>query len=84
MSGSRRDANEGEIVTALQCVGCDIDYAERKPYDLVVGRAGQTYLLEVKTRKGRLRQSQIDFERDWRGHYAVVRTVEQALTAVGL
>lgn len=84
MFASRRDEVEPQIVTALQKAGCSVDYAERKPYDLVIGRAGETYLLEVKTRKGRLRDSQVKFEKEWDGHYAIVRTAEAALKAVGL
>ena len=80
----RRDNNEAEIVSALVKAGCDVDYVSFKPYDIVVGRSSQSYLLEVKTKKGRMRQSQVDFKRDWRGHYAVVRTPEEALKAVGL
>jgi hypothetical protein len=45
----RRDSNEPGIVLALTQAGCDVEYAERKPYDLVVGRALNTYLLECKT-----------------------------------
>ena len=80
----RRDGNEGEIVSALQKAGVAVDYADRKPYDLVAGRGGASYLLEIKTRKGKLRESQERFIREWPGHYAVVRTAEEALKAVGL
>lgn len=80
----RRDENEAEIVSALHEAGCDIDYAERKPYDVLVGRAGMCFALEIKAKKGRLQQSQEDFRRTWRGHYAIVRTVAEALKAVGL
>ena len=71
-------------MAALQKAGCDVEYAYRKPYDIIVGRGFKTYLIECKTKHGKLRQSQVDFQRDWRGHYAVVRTPEEALKAVGL
>lgn len=80
----RRDANERAIVQALVGCGCVVDRVEGKPYDLVVGRAFQNYLLEVKTRNGTLRASQVKFRREWRGQYAIVRTAEQAIAAVGL
>lgn len=80
----RRDDNEPEIVQALEQAGCHVRAAEREPYDLVVGRAGRTYLLEVKTRTGTLTASQISMRASWGGHYAVVRTPAQALKAVGL
>lgn len=84
MSGSRRDSNEPEIVAALTKAGCSIDYVDRKPYDILCGRAGATYALEIKQRKGKLRDSQIKFQAEWKGHYAVVRSVKDALRAVGL
>jgi len=79
---NKRDSNEAEIVTALQRVGCSVAYAERQPYDLLAGRAGRTYLLEIKQRSGRLRESQLIFGASWKGHYKVVRSVEEALKAV--
>lgn len=84
MKFNRRDSNEGAIVTALQRGGCSVAYAERQPYDLLAGRAGRTYLLEIKQRAGRLRASQLAFGTSWLGHYAVVRSAEEALRAVGL
>ena len=87
----RRDSNEATIVSALVKAGCDIDYADRKPYDIVVGKAGKTFLLEIKSLIGKrkpkkkpLTDSQRDFSTEWRGHYAIVATVEEALKAVGL
>lgn len=84
MSWGRRDNNEAQIVAALQKAGCDVEYSEKRQWDLIVGRAGQTFLLEVKGKKGELRDSQIEFQQNWRGHYAVVRTPAEALGAVGL
>lgn len=84
MKFNRRDANESEIIDALTQAGCDVVGVERQPFDIVVGRAGRTYLLEVKTAKGKLKVSQIKFRETWRGHYAIVRTVDDALRAVGL
>ena len=36
----RRDDSESAIAGALMKAGCDINIAWRKPYDLIVGRAG--------------------------------------------
>lgn len=57
---------------------------ERRPYDLVVGRAGYNFLLEVKTKKGTLKASQVAFRQFWPGHYWIVRDADEALKAVGL
>jgi hypothetical protein len=84
MKFNRRDENEQAIVTALQRAGCLVDRVERRPYDLVVGRAGANYLLECKQRLATLTSSQIRFRFLWPGPYAVVRSPEEALKAVGL
>ena len=84
MYANRRDANEREIIAALERAGCVVDRVERRPYDLVVGRGYQNFLLECKAKKGALRASQTQFRRRWFGQYAVVRSPEEALRAVGL
>lgn len=83
----RRDANEPDIVAALLTAGCDVLRAN--DVDLIVGRAGLTYLIEVKateyeTREVRLKPIQRQLRDRWRGHYAIVTTAQQALAAVGL
>lgn len=81
----RRDANEREIIDALEAIGCTV--APSDVVDLLVGRAGQTYLLEVKDgdkspSRRKLTPSQKKLQAGWKGHYAVVKSVEEALTAV--
>ena len=53
------------------------------PLDLLVGFRGANYLLEVKTSKGKLRASQERFLGRWRGQAVVVRTLTEALQAIG-
>ena len=84
MKFDKRDLTEAAITAALTKAGCDIEYVYRQPYDIIVGRAGNTYLLEIKSGKAALRPSQKVFKMTWRGNYSVVRTVEEALRAVGL
>lgn len=82
---ARRDDNETEIVTALESVGCSVYRLSQAGIpDLLVGRAGVTYLLEVKQAKGALTDEQKYFFETWRGNAHVVRTVEDALEVVGL
>lgn len=76
----RRDANETDIVDALSGIGCSILQAD--VCDLLVGFRGRSYLLEVKMPKGELKPSQKRIQAEWRGQYAVVRSVEQALAVV--
>jgi len=82
----QRDLNEPQIVEALEAAGCDVLRAQ--DVDLVVGRAGRTYLLEVKRPKrateSRLRPIQRRLRQSWRGQYAIVTTAAEALAAVEL
>ena len=78
----RLDANHDEIRQALEDVGCTVDPGG--PLDLIVGRNERTYLLEIKTAKGKLRPKQVKFLARWKGHAATVRTVDEALRVVGV
>jgi hypothetical protein len=82
---ARRDANEVEIVSALELVGARV-WRLDKPFDLLAGWGGRLFLLEVKQAKGKLTTQQLR-ELD-RCHadglpVAVVRTVSDALQAIG-
>lgn len=83
---ARVDANQAEIVAALRQVGASVyimaDVGQGVP-DLLVGRAGCTYLLEVKAPRGRLNEREQEWHAAWRGHVAVVRSVDDALRAIG-
>lgn len=82
----RRDQNEGAIREALERAGCDV--LQGHDVDLYVGRAGRSYFVEVKrpdrATESRLRPIQKRLRDNWRGHYAIVTTVDEALAAVGL
>lgn len=82
---ARRDANEPAIVEALRGIGCTVGYGDW--VDLIVGNQGNTYLLEVKDgskpKSGRkLKPSQEKLVAEWRGHYAVVTNVDEAIKEV--
>jgi Holliday junction resolvase len=86
------DANQPEIVKALGAAGCSVwslaAVGQGFP-DLIVGRQGRNYLLEVKDgslapSKRKLTQDERDFHAAWRGHVVTVNTVAEALDAVGL
>lgn len=79
------DGNHKEITQVLEKIGCSVYDASRVGGgfpDLVVGRAGKCYLLEVKTPSGKLNLKQKRFRDSWRGNYAVVRTPMEAIEAV--
>ena len=78
---ARRDANEPEIVEALEAVGAKV--LRLDDVDLLVAFRGNMYLLEVKTPQGRLNKKQAAFFREWAGYVWIVRTPEQALALIG-
>lgn len=93
----RSDSNQKAIVKALRDAGCVVWLVQGVRSagfpDLVAGRDGVTYLLEVKRPKGprggtshsELNDDQVRFAASWTGGpFAVVRSVDEALAAVGL
>lgn len=83
----KRDANEAEIVAALERVGATVAELD-KPVDLVVGYRGVNFLLEVKNGNQppswqRMTEDQQRFFDTWQGRAAVVRNVDEALEAIG-
>lgn len=83
----KRDANEKEIVSALEAVpGCMVVPLD-KPVDLLIGYEGRTILAEVKNPKGknRLEPDQVEFIEKWPGsQVAILHDVSEALQLIGL
>ena len=86
----KRDGTHVPIVRALRAVGCSVlelhGVGGGCP-DILAGRGGRSWLLEVKDPKGRDRvePSQVAFAASWRGcPVLVVRSVAEALAAVGV
>jgi len=84
----RVDGNQAEIVQALRRCGCSVQTLHTVGHgcpDLLVGFAERDYLLEIKNgTQARLNSREQRWHSDWRGQVAVVRTVEEALRAVGI
>lgn len=71
----RADSNQSEIkgwYEELFCSVLDLHSIGFGCPDLLVGLAGVTELVEVKTEEGQLRPSQLRFQHDWRGKKVVV------------
>jgi hypothetical protein len=89
---ARVDGNQAEIVAALRSVGASVAtcHAVGQGFpDLAVGWQGGTYLLEIKDPSKpksdqKLTPSQVAWHETWRGHVAVVKTVRDALEAIGI
>lgn len=75
---ARRDANEAEIVETLRAHGISVALADR-PVDLVCGYGGKTWIAEVKVEGGKLTPAQKAFQSTWRGNWAVLRSVADAV-----
>ena len=84
---SRVDANQSEIVQALRAAGCSVQSLASVRHgcpDVLAGRDGANYVLEIKSPTGTLTSAERQWQADWRGQVAVVRSVEEALHAVGV
>jgi hypothetical protein len=85
----RVDANQGEIVRALEKAGASVIVIGR-PVDLLVGLRGVTLLVEVKNPESRYGKkgangNQRDFMATWRGGpVSLVDGPEAALRALGV
>jgi hypothetical protein len=71
----RLDANAKEIIAALEAGGCSVE-SIGKPVDIAVGIGGKSFLFEIKTAKGKLRESQVKFLDRWRGHVGILRSLD--------
>ena len=83
----KKDANQNPIVEALEAIGCSVYDASRVGGDfpdLIVAKGLKTMLIEVKNperSKGRreLSKGQNKFLSGWRGYWARVLTVDEAV-----
>lgn len=85
---ARVDANQKAIVRALRQAGATVQHLHTIGQgcpDLLVGFREDTFLLEVKTKRGKLTSDEADWHLMWRGSVVwIVRCVEDALAAIGV
>lgn len=76
----RRDAAERDVIAAFEAGGASVlQLTGRDVPDLLVGYAGQTRAVEVKTNRAKLRPGQAQLAKAWQGSpILVVRTPAQA------
>lgn len=86
------DANQPAIVRALVAVGATVQslatVGDGCP-DLLVGRHGENYLLEIKDgakppSKRRLTEREQQWHDKWRGKVSTVKNEDEALRAIGV
>lgn len=82
----QRDANEKAIVKTLKQLGVSIQRINGSGVpDILAGYKGETFLLEIKTKKGKLTPAQVKFHESWRGkNPVVVHTIDEALKVFGI
>ena len=67
---ARVDNGQKEIVEYLRKAGFSVFHTHQIGGgfpDLVIGKAGQTWLIEIKSEKGKLKQNQVEFRDNWKG-----------------
>ena len=82
---ARTDANQAEIVEALRAAGAVVEVTSRVGQgfaDLVVGKHGRVWFMEVKTDKGKLTEAEREFMDRWHDNYVIVRTPEEAIEVI--
>ncbi len=84
------DSNTKQIVAALRDAGATVFYwravsRTKGVPDLIVGYGGITWLVEVKSEKGKLSEAQLALRAFWTGGpIATVRSVSEALASIGV
>ena len=83
-TAARRDNNEREIISALERIA--VVFPIDSPADLLVRFRHKWFVIEIKAEKGQLTPAQVDARTRLAaspGSIPVVRTVEEALIAIG-
>jgi len=87
MRAARVDQNQASIVKALRVAGATVQHLHKVGEgcpDLLVGFKCENYLMECKLVDTSLNDKQIKWHCEWRGHVFVVRSVDEALDAIGV
>lgn len=78
------DNNQAEIVQKLrQIPGVTVHILKGDTIDLVIGRHGTNYLVEIKDGLRPLTESQKKFLQTWRGQISICRSLEDVLAIIG-
>jgi hypothetical protein len=89
-TAARTDDNQTKIVEALRSIGASVLVMSQLGHgapDLAVGIFKRTFFLEIKNpdqpkSAQSLTADEAIFADDWKGHYAIVRTPEEAIAAI--
>ena len=84
---ARVDKNHSEVVEAFRKMGASVLSLAplgRGIPDLLVAIGGVTWLIEIKSKKGKENNLQLEWAENWRGARAVVRDTQGVETVVKL
>ena len=87
MRRSRVDSNQDGIVKLLEEHGATVQKLTSNGHgcpDLLVGYGGRNFLMEIKTRRGKLNQEQLEWHGWWAGKVWVVREPIRAVVIIKL
>ena len=82
---ARIDKNHPEVVEAFRALGASVLSLAplgRGIPDLLVAIGGVTWLVEIKSKKGKENDLQLEWAENWRGARAVVRDTQGVETVV--
>ncbi len=82
---ARVDRNHSEVVEAFRKLGASVLSLAplgRGIPDLLVAIGGVTWLIEIKSRKGKENDLQLEWAENWKGARAVVRDTQEVETVV--
>lgn len=81
---ARRDKSETDIIQGLEAAGYSVmQISESGKPDLLVCKDGQSWLIECKSKGGKLTPAQIKFIATWHGCPVIVaKTIEEVLSGI--
>ena len=81
----RTDSNQAQIIAALREFGAsvqDLSSVGKGCPDLAVGFGGKTFLMEVKTDKGKLNPREEKWHSSWRGSVHIIHDILEAIEII--
>ena len=79
------DSNQAQIIADLKKIGVSVLNLSRVGGgcpDILVGWQGKNILIEIKTAKGNLNDSQIEFFKEWKGPKFVCKSINEIIEII--
>lgn len=79
------DSNQAQIIADLKKIGVSVLNLSRVGGgcpDILVGWQGKNILIEIKTAKGNLNDSQIEFFKEWKGSKFVCKSINEIIEII--